>query len=166
MLDVASIPSEIGHYIAGFADGEGSFNVSFRKRKDYKNPWKVSLCFNISQKDFEILKFIQNILQCGTLRGRPDGVWYFEVNLLGELVANVIPFFKRFTFLSEKKKRDFQKFVELADLIKVGAHLSVEGIGKILVIRSDMNGGGKRKYSDHDILSTLKSSETKRQTAM
>ncbi len=37
--------AETGYYLAGFADGEGSFNVSFRHRQDYKSPWKISLCF-------------------------------------------------------------------------------------------------------------------------
>ena len=55
MLDVHEIPSEVGHYLAGFTDGEGSFNVSFRPRDDYKAPWKISLCFNISQRDPVIL---------------------------------------------------------------------------------------------------------------
>ena len=45
------VPLRIGYYLTGFADGEGSFNVSFRPRGDYKDPWKVSLCFNVSQKD-------------------------------------------------------------------------------------------------------------------
>ena len=55
MLDPRSVPNDIGHYLAGFADGEGSFNVSFRPRGDYRMPWKVSLCFNISQRDEVIL---------------------------------------------------------------------------------------------------------------
>lgn len=59
---------ELGYYLAGFTDGEGSFNVVFRPRKDYKMPWKVSLCFNISQKDKVILSLFKRYLGCGTLR--------------------------------------------------------------------------------------------------
>ena len=73
------VPEKIGYYIAGFTDGEGSFNVSFRPRNDYKLPWKVSLSFNISQKDRSILELFKNYLQCGTLRNRKDGVVYYEV---------------------------------------------------------------------------------------
>jgi hypothetical protein len=40
VLDVSQVPSDIGHYLAGFTDGEGSFNVSFGKRADYAMPWK------------------------------------------------------------------------------------------------------------------------------
>ena len=27
---IATVPPEIGYYLAGFTDGEGSFNISFR----------------------------------------------------------------------------------------------------------------------------------------
>ena len=49
-----NIPVNIGHYLAGFADGEGSFNISFRPRNDYKMPWKISPCFNIVNIFFSI----------------------------------------------------------------------------------------------------------------
>src|SRR5437016_222180 len=81
-LKVTDIPPHIGYYLAGFADGEGSFNVSFRPRGDYRNPWKVSLCFNISQKDKVILALYKQHLGCGTMRQRADGIWYYEVNNL------------------------------------------------------------------------------------
>lgn len=156
---------EIGFYLAGFADGESSFNVSFRRRQDYKLPWKVSLCFNISQKDKVILALYKHHLGCGTLRSRPDGVWYYEVNNFNAIVGNVIPFFKKYRFLSAKKKRDFAIFCRITDLIKEGKHLHYDGIREILDQRREMNDGGKRKYSEHEILRAFqKSSETIRQT--
>jgi hypothetical protein len=158
------INSNIGHYLAGFADGEGSFNVSFRPRNDYKIPWKISLCFNISQREKVILAIFKRYLECGTMRQRRDGIWYFEVNNLNAICENVIPFFKKFPFFSQKKKRDFAKFCKLADMLKNGMHLSKDGILGILAVRSDMNDGGKRKYHDRDILNRIKESpETIRQ---
>ena len=167
-LNVKKIPERIGYYLAGFADGEGSFNLSFRKRKDYSMPWKVSLCFNVSQKDKVILTLYKRHLKCGTLRSREDGVWYYEVNNFTAIQENVIPFFKRFGFLSAKKKRDFVKFMQIAELIADGKHLEKVGIKKILGIRKTMNDGGvgRRKYSDTEILrlvNTEESSETTRQ---
>jgi hypothetical protein len=167
MPNVERVPARVGWYLAGFADGEGSFNVSFRKRDDYSFPWKVSLCFNISQRDPVILSLFKRHLECGTMRQRQDGVWYYEVNHLGAIQANVIPFFSRFGFMSAKKKRDFAKFVKLAEVIGSGDHLTREGVEAILELRSDMNDGGKRKYSDEDVLERVKaweSSETTRQT--
>ena len=159
----SKITPEKGYYLAGFTDGEGSFNVSFRPRNDFRIPWKISLCFNISQKDKVILALYKRYLQCGTLRVRPDGVWYFEVNNFHSIIENVIPFFEKFNFLSAKKKRDFQKFKDLAKIIKDDSHLTLRGIEKILEIRKEMNDGGKRKYGDIEIMNKIKeSSETKR----
>lgn len=156
MYSPNKVPERIGYYLAGFADGEASFNVSFRKRDDYQAPWKISLCFNISQRDPVILSQYKKHLQCGTMRQRQDGVWYYEVNNLKPLEENVIPFFRRFQFLSAKKKRDFSKFRKLLTIIQVGDHLKEEGVRKILEIRREMNDGGKRKYSEEEILSRFK----------
>jgi hypothetical protein len=151
------IPSDLGNYLAGFTDGEGSFHVSFRKREDYKIPWKISLSFNVSQKDPVILSQFKKHLKCGSLRERKnDGVWYYEVTNFNAIQKNVIPFFKRFGFLSAKKKRDFSKFQQIAKLIENQEHLTREGIEEILRIRKEMNDGGKRKYSDEEILRILR----------
>jgi len=155
-LNTKNIPPNIGNYLAGFTDGEGSFNVSFRKRKDYAMPWKVSLCFNVSQRDKVILSLFKRHLKCGTLRSRDDGVWYYEVNNFTAIEENVIPFFRQFGFLSAKKKRDFSKFRKIADLIADKEHLHEAGIRKILEIRRDMNDGGKRKFSESDILKVFR----------
>ena len=164
---IKKVPPEIGYYLAGFTDGEGSFNVSFRPRKDYPVPWKISLSFNVSQKDRVILALFKRHLGCGTLRGRPDGVWYYETTNLTALTENVIPFFERFPFLSAKKKRDFAKFKQIVALVKEGEHLRTDGIRKILEIREGMNDGGKRRHSHADILATLtESSETIRQAPL
>ncbi len=158
---IKKIPSDIGNYIAGFTDGEGSFDISFRPRPDYKIPWKISLCFNVSQKDKVILALLKRHIRCGTLRSRPDGVWYYEVSNINAIQENVIPFFERFGFLSQKKKRDFSKFKAIARLVNDKKHLTRLGIEEILKIRKDMNDGGKRRYSDQEILGSIgESSET------
>ena len=163
---IARVPPETGYYLAGFTDGEGSFNISFRPIPDYSMPWKVSVSFNVSQKDRVILALFKRYLGCGTLRGRPDGVWYYEVTNINAVVENVIPFFERFSFLSAKKKRDFAKFKQIVALMKKGAHLTPSGIREILEIRNEMNDGGKRRYSHSEILASLvESSETTRQAS-
>ena len=146
-----NIPDKTGYYLAGFADGEGSFNVSLRPRPDYKNKWKVSVCFNVSQKDKVILTLYKRWLGCGTLRSREDGVWYYEVNNLNSIKECIIPFFEKYKFLSAKKKRDFSKFKQIVSIIDSDDHLTKEGFRKILAIREDMNDGGKRRYTRKDI---------------
>lgn len=166
-LDTEAIPIEVGFYLSGFADGEGSFNVSFRPRSDYRTPWKISLCFNISQRDDTVLRLFREVLLCGTLRQRRDGVWYFEVNDLGDIQVKVLPFFERYRFLSLKKQRDFLKFKQIADIVATRAHLDQEGVERILLIRREMNDGGKRRYGEEEILQRFvptESSETVRRT--
>lgn len=170
-FDARRVPNHIGYYLSGFADGEGSFNISFRKRKDYEMPWKISLCFNVSQRDRVILALFKKHLKCGTLRERGDGIWYYEVNNFTAIRDHVIPFFRKFGFLSAKKKRDFAKFRKLAKLIDDKQHLTEDGIHEILGIRAEMNDGGvgRRKYSDAEILAGFlagKSSETTRQAPL
>jgi len=163
---IARVPTEIGYYLAGFTDGEGSFNLSFRPRPDYVVPWKVSASFNVSQKDRVILALFKRYLGCGTLRSRPDGVWYYEVTNLNAIIENVIPFFERFPFLSAKKKRDFAKFKQIIARMQAGAHLTQNGLREILAIREEMNDGGKRRYAHVDILASLvESSETIRRAS-
>lgn len=166
-MEIKKIKSSLGFYLAGFTDGKGSFNISFRKRNDYLIPWKISLCFNVSQKDRGvILALFKKTLQCGSIRDRGDGIWYYQVDNFSSILSNIIPFFDTYKFLSEKKKNDFSKFKKIALLIKDGQHLKKEGISDILKIRDRMNCGGKRKYSNDFIISTIeKSSETIRQAS-
>lgn len=168
MLNVGRISESIGYYIAGFVDGEGSFRLTFRRRQDYRQPWKVSLCLNVSQKDRVILALLKRHLNCGTLREKAGDVWMYEVNNLVAIRDNVIPFFKRFGFLSAKKKRDFAIFQRMAALMAEGAHLNRDGIARLLELRRKMNDGGKRKYCEEEILAALdamESSETIRQAS-
>ncbi len=152
MLDIHQVPDSIGYYFAGFVDGEGSFHLSFRRRQDYQLPWKVSLGFNVSQKDKVILSLIKRHLQCGSIRNKGGGVWMYEVSNLESIRSNIIPFFDRFGFLSAKKKRDFAIFKQMAERMAEGGHLTKEGIADLLSLRRVMNDGGKRKYSEEEIL--------------
>ena len=163
MFHADRVSDAIGYYIAGFVDGEGSFHLTFRRRRDYAMPWKVSLCLNVSQKDRVILAILKRHLQCGTIRHKGDGVWMYEVNNLNAIRNNVIPFFRRFAFLSAKKKRDFAIFRQMAELMARGAYLNEAGIRELLKLRKKMNDGGKRKYSEGEILAVFdvaESSET------
>ena len=87
----------------------------------------------------------------GTVRGRGDGVYYFEVTRPAELEERVFPFFERFP-LRGPKKRDLKIFTEITKLVRSDRHLSPTGVGLILQMRSPMNRGGKRRYCDEEIL--------------
>lgn len=143
-----------GYYIAGFTDGEGSFNVSLKKRNDYIKEWKITASFNISQKDRVILSWIKKILGCGTLRERNDGVVYYEVTNILSLKERIIPFFAKFNFISSKKKTNFSIFKQIVKIMSQEQHLKKEGFEKILRLREILNEGKgrKRKYNLSDVI--------------
>ncbi len=161
-----NIPVDVGNYIAGFTDGEGSFNISIKKRLDYKESWKLTASFNISQKDRVILSWIKHILGCGTLRERKDGVVYYEVTNITSLHDVIVPFFKVYGFRSAYKKNNFRIFSEIVSMMHAGDHMTTEGFRKILELREKINPGigRKRKYTLSDVLISEESSETIRKT--
>ena len=141
-----------GYYIAGFTDGEGSFNVSFRKRDDFLIGWKITPVFNISQDEQSVLVWIKKILNCGTIRFRKDGVWVFEVENKDDLQHIIIPFFKKFHFISHKKTLQFKKFVKIFDLIQQTPSLTLAHVAQILQWRNESQTKKRsHKYSDQDI---------------
>lgn len=144
----------IGWYLSGFCDGEGSFNVSLRQRPDHKLHWQVVLTFNVAQRDVTNLLLLQKHLQCGRLQKRSDGVHYFVVTNYIELVEKVFPFFKRFPFQSESKIRNFALFKQIAMIVYSGEHLARGGFMRIVELREQLNEGKgrKRKYEKQDVV--------------
>jgi LAGLIDADG DNA endonuclease family protein len=153
------IPCDLGHYIAGFVDGEGSFNVPIRRGQGRRLPWRVSLSFNVSQLGSEAPELLRRVFGVGTVRGRGDGVYYFEVTRPAELEDRVFPFFERFP-LRGAKKGDLEIFTEITRLVRSDRHLSPTGVGLILQMRGPMNRGGKRRYCDEEILAAFEGWES------
>ena len=143
------VPIEKGYYLAGFVDGEGSFNVSLRRRPDHTMKWQVVLTFNVSQRDPIVLIQLKKYLGCGRFVKRHDGVNYFVVQNPTALEERVIPFFKRFAFLSSNKKKNFSIFVRIANLVFSKEHLTKDGLLRIIQLRETLNEGRgrKRKYN-------------------
>ncbi|OHA08245.1 MAG: hypothetical protein A3B37_03140 [Candidatus Sungbacteria bacterium RIFCSPLOWO2_01_FULL_59_16] len=162
---VRSVPERIGHYIAGFVDGEGSFNVSLAKIT-WSRGWKILASFNVSQRDRVVLAKIKDTLRCGTLRTRADGVVYYEVTNFRSLAETVVPFFQRFGFLSATKKRNFAIWSQIVFILYRGEHLTREGFAKVVALREQLNvgRGRKRKYDINSVFRQRGSSETTRET--
>lgn len=155
----------LGYYIAGFVDGEGSFNVSLRRKNDYRIGWQIVLSFNISQKDLTVLRIIKNTLNCGIIKTRKcDGLYSYDVTKPKDIITKVIPYFDAFRFLSSSKQRNYELFKEIS-FIANKKPLNSQSFYEILKIREKLNEGRgrKRKYSIEDVFG--KSSETIRQVS-
>ena len=150
---IKKVPPRIGWYLAGFADGEGSFNVSLRKKHDYRMEWQVVLTFNVSQRDITNLFLLKRYIGCGRLQHRRDGVHYYVAMNNQCILERVIPFFDEFSFFSSSKKKNFSIFRRIAKLVSEGAHLVPEGFQEIVALREKLNEGRgrKRKYNQEDI---------------
>ncbi len=144
------IPVEFGNYFAGFVDGEGSFNVSLRKRTDSKVLWQVILTFNVSQKDITVLALLKHHLGCGRIDHRKDGVHQYIVQNHTALKERIIPFFDRFGFLSAIKKRNYSLFSKIAKLVFANQHLTSEGLLEIVKLREGLN-EGKGRTRKHNL---------------
>lgn len=152
-----SIPPNIGNYFSGFVDGEGSFNVSLRKREDHSLGWQVILTLNVAQRDKTVLALMKHHLGCGRLQERADGVWYYVVQNPTAIEERIIPFFEKYPFLSSGKKKNFSIFSQIAKIVCKKDHLSNEGILKVIELREKLNEGKgrKRKYDLSDYKNSL-----------
>jgi hypothetical protein len=151
------IKPNIGYYLAGFADGEGSFNVSFRKRDDHLIGWQVVLTFNVSQKESYVLSQFKKHLGCGRIQTRRDGLHMYVVSNMTSIQEKVIPFFKKYNFLSQTKKTNFHIFCQIAKLVNEKEHLNRDGFKKITELREKLNEGrGRtRKYNKSDVIKSF-----------
>ena len=162
------VPEYIGWYLAGFVDGEGSFNASLRKGNGHRLGWQVQLTFNVAQRDVTNLELLKQHLRCGRLQDRSDGVHYFVVGDYRSIANRAIPFFGRFPFQSESKQRNFSLFRQISFLMDQGKHLDSKGFYEIVAIRERLNEGRgrRRKYDEKDVcIATEESPETIRQTS-
>ena len=154
--------NELGFFLAGFVEGEGSFNVSLRKKSDYKVNWQVVLSFNVSQKDPTILYLLKSELDCGIIKTRKDGLHSLDVTNPQELIEKVIPYFTKYPLLSKTKIYNFDIFCKISEFVQNGEHRNIKGLKKILLLREKLNEGkGRtRKYEYKDVFPSKKSSET------
>lgn len=154
---LAKISPQIGYYLAGFADGEGSFNVSLKKRADHTLGWQIKMTFNVSQRDKTVLTLFKRHLGCGNLWQRQDGVWYYSVYNPRAIQERVTPFFNRFGFLSSVKKTNFSIFKKISTLMLNNEHLTSEGLLQIIKLREMLNEGRgrKRKYTINNYQESL-----------
>ena len=129
------------HYIVGFVDGEGCFSISLNKN-DNRLP-EVRLIFEIElrEDDESILHEIQKVLDCGSifrLEYERYAKWRPHVKLkvsnFKDISQKIIPFFTRYP-LQAKKRLQFEKFCQVAELIRTKQHLTPEGVRQIQTIK-------------------------------
>lgn len=154
------IPKSIGWYLAGFADGEGSFYVTFRYRNDYFFKWRVTPVFNVSNKDKVMMALFKKHLKCGSIRNIGDNKFLYEVDSLKPLQNNIIPFFREYRFFSSKKKKEFSVFQKIVAIVAVKPR-QISHIHEILKLRVLLGSDRASQFRNTDakILKVLKNRE-------
>ena len=152
---------EIENWILGFTDGEGCFSVSIFKNKTSKSGWQVFPEFVITQgeKSLAALELFEQYFECGKIfvnkryDNHSEHLYRYCVRNVIDLREKVIPFFKAHTLRTAKRK-DFELFCKIIEMIAAKQHLSQIGLQKIAQEIEQMN---RRKSSKF-----LESSDTKR----
>ncbi len=98
--------------------------------------------------------------RCGIIKRRRDGLYSYDVTNPTAIKENIIPFFRKYGFLSVTKRKNFSIFSKAVRLMDEKKHLTEEGFRELLLIREKLNvgAGRKRKYTIGNVLS--ESSET------
>ena len=156
------LEKEIGNYIAGFVDGEGSFHIALQRNPSVKLGVQVVPEFHVSQNNPSkiVLDLIKDTLGCGYIkpnhRNNPsDQTLVFVVRSRSDLTEKVIPFFEKYK-LRTQKKEDFAKFAKILHLMSQEQHKTLSGIKNIVSIAYSMNQNGKFRKSKLAISKTLR----------
>ena len=147
-------------WIVGFTDGEGCFHISINKLTGMSLGWQVLPEFRIVQheKDEAVLYKLKEYFGFGDVKinntDENAARKGFRVRGL-ENLKKVVEFFKK-NPLKTTKKKNFEIFAEVIQMMDNKKHLTKEGLDNIAKLVSEMNRKPKLKY--------LESSETICQT--
>jgi len=144
-------------FITGIVEAEGSFCVSFSKRRRLKLGIETRPSFSITlnRRNLELLKAIHRYFGCGGIRfSRTDRTYKYEVRSVKDLVKRIIPHFERYP-LKGAKAEDFERFAKICKMVHANLHLNKQHLKEIIDLAYGMNPSGKRKYSRKDLLRVL-----------
>jgi len=149
-------------FVAGFADGESSFSMSFakQKQKDGSVKWVINPAFQVYQHEDNLwfLEFLKNeVFKTGRIHRKtsPYSVFTFSIENRTTLHDKIIPFFRKYRLAT--KDADFQIFAKIISKIYNKEHLTYKGFKEIVDLAFKMNKNGKqRKFTKAQILKGVK----------
>lgn len=92
---------------------------------------------SLHERDLALLIKIKEFFGVGEVINRKDGVYYYKVSKLSELMIIVIHF-NKYPLITEKWV-DFELFKQVLELMSNKEHLTEEGLLKIVNIKASMN---------------------------
>uniref|UniRef100_UPI003002FF64 LAGLIDADG homing endonuclease n=1 Tax=Elmerina hispida TaxID=1245649 RepID=UPI003002FF64 len=134
-------------FVSGLIDGlrtEGTFSISIRKDKEYKLGWQIGAEFQIQlhERDLNLLLQLKEFFSgIGTISiGKTRKRVTYSVKSIKDITQSIIPHFLKYTLLTQKAA-DFILFIKIVELIRLKAHLTNEGLQKIVNIKASLNLG-------------------------
>lgn len=147
-INIMNLLNITPQYILGFVDAEGMFGLIVQKSSGLTG-YKFSLEFKVTQKfaSLAVLEAIKGYFGCGRIAidNRRDHTMKYVVTDFPSIISVLIPFFLANQLLSSKYL-NFLDFVRMAEIIRTGRHLTVDGAQSLLLIYSQMN--SKRSWLD------------------
>ena|SRR3989344_5349894 len=135
-------------YIVGLTDGEGYFSVSATiDRSQGWNCHNVKMVFGMDLNivDGKILHDIRDWFGCGKVsfkrdkRERFSDQLQFQIRDLESITEIIIPFFQKYPLKLPKRKKTFEKFVEIARMKKAKEHIGHEGFLKAKKLAKELH---------------------------
>lgn len=134
-------------YILGLTDGEGSFCVFVRKPE--KSTWKsrVECHFYIKMREDELplLEKVKGFFGCGRIsfqkeyRKNQRDNYRYQVSNLRELNTVIVPFFRKRYLHSTPRRKDFELFSKILELVNDKKHKTGGGLARIKKLKSRMH---------------------------
>lgn len=132
------------HWIAGFSDADGSFQIKILQRHGRSKP-EIQLNFQVDQKDKELLILIKDYFGGFLGYRKSQDTYYYGSTNFGS-AKKVINYFDRYPLLSSKHI-SYLKWRKAYLIIQKKDHLTLEGINKITKLKNTMNKGLNSYYA-------------------
>ena len=152
-------------WVIGFVDGEGCFSIGFIRqpggpgRSGYKTGYQVAHEFAVTQgeRSIDVLHRLREYFGVGQILANKrydnhrEHLHRYVVRRRDDLVNVIIPFFRRHPLVTAKR-RDFEKFAMVVELVSIGWHLTYEGLADIAEVTQTMN----RQKPRHELIRILR----------
>ena len=137
-------------YIVGLVDGEGSFTVYIRdvdvektaKRRVTAEP---KFYIKLIEKDKDILYTLKEFFGCGSVYFQKDtrpnhqNCYRYEVYNRNDLLKIIIPFFRKHKLKFNSKRKDFEIFCVLMEMMENEDHRTESGLRKMFALKQIMH---------------------------
>lgn len=129
--------------LTGLIDAEGSLGVNITRNTRRKVGYIIipSLEIGMNIRDKFLLERIQATLKAGNIYYKSsDKTYRWKVTNINELSNIIIPHLNAYPLLTQKRT-DFELFKKIIEIINHKDHLTIDGVQKIVNLKSSLNLG-------------------------